>query len=485
MFSVKTQIQFADPTSLAKVFILSLYVDISSLAFQGDFGNLVSRSATSKSGANSVWQSITRWLPSQNEDCTFWWQTTGPHLGTLLSQAGYSIHQQYETLLFHYYLVVPRLGPRPTPLPSALPLWKSFMTDDFSPIEYSWKWDTGRELPTDRNSGPDIRYGIEAIGPYAGTPLDPLNQAFTKEILSQLDLAIPTIDLTWFHHLSETIFPAQELSITNKDSAKINGAGLGSSSMFLAFEFLKSELAAKAYFIPPGDRNEVQNRLLAAIRSLERLDAERAVGTQWAALDQTLSFMCSNDDGRSLSMFMIGIDCVEPSKSRLKIYVRTPKTSFDSVVNILTMCGKRAGFEKDLRDLKELWYMTLGLPIDFLTSEELPLREHATSGVCYYFDIQQATALPDIKMYIPVRHYGRSDMETARGLVEFLHLHGRERYSSGYLRALKELAPIDRLENSCGVQTYISCAFQKEGLSMTSYLSPNIYHGARKVDLLL
>jgi DMATS type aromatic prenyltransferase len=372
------------------------------------------------------------------------------------------------------------------PSPSSVtptPIWKSFMTDDFSPIEYSWKWNTGKELSTGKSLGPDIRYGIEAIGSYAGTALDPLNQASTKEFLLQLDLAIPNIDLTWFHHLARTLFGNEKFTGARESNEKADSAGLGSSSMFLAFEFLKSEFAVKAYFIPPkpahanGAGKEVQDGLITAIRSLDTLSVGQKEKTQWAALDQTLSFMGSNEDGRKLSMFMIGIDCIKPSESRLKMYVRSPKTSFDSVVNILTMGGKRTGFEKNLRDLKELWRMVLGLPIGFSTSEDLPLREHATSGMCYYFDIRQGTAFPDIKMYIPVRHYGLSDLEIAHRLTEFLELHGRGMYAGGYIRALKELAPLHRLESSCSVQTYVSCAFQQEGLSMTSYLSPNIYHG--------
>jgi DMATS type aromatic prenyltransferase len=449
--------------------------------------DVVGHSTSSLSQATTlVWDSVSKWLPSRNEDCNFWWQKTGPHLASLLLQADYSVEEQYESLLFHYHLVVPHLGSRPKPSlysdVAPAPIWKSFMTDDFSPIEYSWKWDTGKNLSIGRYLGPDIRYGIEAIGPYAGTVVDPRNQASTKAILHQLNLANPTIDLTWFHILTQALFKNELFTFRNED-VDMDNAGLGSSSMFLAFELLKHELAVKAYFVPPKPRQtnsagiDSQERLVQAIRSLDALNTGQKEKSDWIALDQTLSFLDSSEDMRKLSVFMIGIDCVKPSESRLKIYVRSPQTSFDSIVNILTMGGKRTGFERNLHDLKDLWCLTLGLPTDFSTSEELPQRHHATSGICYYFDTQQGVALPDIKLYIPVRHYGISDLAIAQGLAKFLEMHERGIYAAGYLRALKALAPLHRLKTSCGVQTYISCAFQKDGLSMTSYLSPNIYQG--------
>lgn len=95
-------------------------------------------------GSNSAWDTLAKWLPYQNANSDWWWKTTGKHLQILLEDAGYNLSQQYETLMFHYWAIVPRLGPHPT---SIHPRWKSFMTDDFSPIEYSWKWGMGSDLP--------------------------------------------------------------------------------------------------------------------------------------------------------------------------------------------------------------------------------------------------------------------------------------------------------------------------------------------------
>lgn len=96
--------------------------------------------STDTENPSAVWDSVSLWLPQRDESCDFWWQSTGPQLGALLFQAGYTTIQQYEGLMFHYHVVVPRLGPRPVPssTPGESPYkWKSFIQDDFKPIEFS------------------------------------------------------------------------------------------------------------------------------------------------------------------------------------------------------------------------------------------------------------------------------------------------------------------------------------------------------------
>ncbi|KAI9644286.1 hypothetical protein NHQ30_007642 [Ciborinia camelliae] len=432
--------------------------------------------------ASTVWNSVSKWLPKRNENCDFWWQSTGPQLCALLFQAGYSVDQQYEALIFHYHIIAPRLGPRPissTPPGESAYKWKSFMQDDFKTIEYSWKWDTGKEMSNGKMSKPGLRMAVEAIGPLTGTPQDPLNQVATRELLREMDSVNPKVDLTWFHQISRAFFGDVDLTEAREHIDTANTAGVGSSSMFLAFQFLKddpkSDSPVKVYFMPPRseESNEAGNgphqKTMAAIRSIGQQGNQ-----DWTALEQVSAFLGDNENDRQLSVpFIVSTDCMISSECRLKVYVRTPRASFDSVVDVFTMGGKRTGIEKNLQELKDLWRLTFGLPVGFSTSEELPLRVHGTSGMCYHFEIQQAkAALPDVKLYIPVKHYGESDIKVAEGLSKFLHLYGRGKYAAGYMKALKQLAPLHQLESSSGVQTYISCALENDSLSITTYFNP-------------
>lgn len=115
--------------------------------------------------------------------------------------------------------------------------WKSLSTIDGSPLEYSWKWNTADEVP-------DVRYTVEAIGSLTGTSLDPLNQTSTKELLHELGRMIPSLDLTWFVHFATAFYDTDKENYVTEAGTPIT------TTMALAFEFLKKSLVVKAYFAP-------------------------------------------------------------------------------------------------------------------------------------------------------------------------------------------------------------------------------------------
>ena len=228
----------------------------------------------------------------------------------MLHEADYPLHRQYEFLLFHYYVVVPRLGPQPSP--SGTPPWNSYMTDDFSPIEYSWKWGSGDEKP-------EIRVSTELIGPYAGTVVDPYNQAATTELLVQMSSAIPSVDITWFHKFVDTF--------QHRETDKAVDCDWG-SSMFTAFEFSETEIGVKAYFVP---RSPSRSKEFLSTGFRDAVQMLNVKNTSSEAFEVLLDFLKEDPDGSELHMLILGIDCVAPAKSRLKVYMRTPNTSFDHV----------------------------------------------------------------------------------------------------------------------------------------------------------
>lgn len=64
---------------------------------------------------SSAWDSLAKWLPTRDENSSWWWKFTGRQLATVLADGGYELSQQYEALLFHYRMVVP-----PVPRQSSL-----------------------------------------------------------------------------------------------------------------------------------------------------------------------------------------------------------------------------------------------------------------------------------------------------------------------------------------------------------------------------
>ena len=418
--------------------------------------------------ATEAWKVISSSLPSLDKDAAFWWRETGSSLGLLLLEAGYDLHGQYEGLLFYYRFIVCGLGPRPT-LQGQPKFWKSFMTDDFSPIEYSWKWGHG-------TASPEIRYSIEAIGPSAGTAGDAFNQAMTMELVRKIQPAFPEADWQWFHQLSKQFYVSSTTDDAGKDLEKSQSH---QSSFFMAFELRRGGVDIKAYFIPINylrTERPLFKHFFHVLKSLEQPHLK------FPALEILADFMTTHPTGSLLKAFCVAVDCVKPSMSRLKIYARSLQTSFDTVRTIMAIGDPHVSLqlEDGLRELRLLWNLVLGLDDEFPSAQELPLKEHQTSGILFNFDVRAGIARPEAKIYIPVRHYGRNDQAVAQGLESYLISRGHGGFVQNYMRMLQGLCTHRTLDSSPGLQTYISCSIKNGSLSITSYLGPEIYHEARR-----
>ena len=83
--------------------------------------------------------------------------------------------------------------------------------------------------------------------------------------------------------------------------------------------------------------------------------------------------------------------------------------------------------------------------------------------------------MPYITLKIPTRHYGANDLKLARGLTNFMELCGRAQYAKNVMLVLENLVSHRPLDAGAGLQSYISCAFQKGSLFVTSSLAPQAY----------
>ncbi|KAF4341196.1 tryptophan dimethylallyltransferase [Fusarium beomiforme] len=400
----------------------------------------------------SVWKALDKWLPVLSGDQDWWWKTLGEQLITLLTQADYELDKQYEALLLLYRWVVPDMGPSPR---SSVAPWKSFMTDDHSPIEYSWKWNTGSKKP-------EVRYAVEPISPFAGSSQDPFNQVPTRRFVHNLANVIPGLDLTWFEHFwRELLGPGTPAALTSENSAK-------SSTVFAALEILHDGLSAKVYFIPVETPDlSAWHQISQAIEKLECRNMD--------ALNCVKSYLSTNYNGRQLRPFMLAIDCVASGASRLKIYARSNQTSFRFVRDVMTVGGLRTDLNQSLDQFFDLWKRTLDLDPNTSLDDELPRVSHLTSGTVFNFDVAPKSSTPEVKAYIPVRHYAKNDHQAALGLLGYLKDHGHGHFSQSYLRVLEALAPPGCLDQATGVQTYFAVACHEDELCLTSYLSPQFY----------
>jgi DMATS type aromatic prenyltransferase len=382
-----------------------------------------------------------------------------------MEEAGYDIETQYHVLAFHRRYIIPRLGPVRQSKETSMK-WRSLMTDDFSPMEYSWNWETSK-------SAPNIRYSIEAIGQLAGSKADPVNQTSSLELCQEIAKYSPKTDWTLFQTLKDALY---DKNVSVPENNVENPERSSSTSIMMAFE-LGSSIATKAYFFPLKAEQHGISRLDLLKETMNQL---RSDTIPLGGFDELLQFM-QTPQGLKLDIICMAIDCVSPEQSRYKIYLRSPETSFERVCDMMSLGGRTGALTGVARqNLKDIWRLTLGLDKDFDENIELPSETHETAGVLYYFDIKAGNEMPKPKLYVPVRHYAQNDLAVAQGLGEYLHSRKLDKYFPNYMRALESSCDHRQLNEGTGFQTYLGVGIEKDGsLTLCSYLNGEVYHPRR------
>jgi DMATS type aromatic prenyltransferase len=167
--------------------------------------------------------------------------------------------------------------------------------------------------------------------------------------------------------------------------------------------------------------------------------------------------------------------------SRLKLFVHTPYASFASVREVLTLGGRIKVTEISLQQLRSLVTAVAGVDPTYPDEQDMPgaLQEGfmglpaPVPGFMYYFDIAPGSELPAIKLYIPMHHYGKNDLQLAKGITGWMKANGRGQYCDRYLRALENIADHRGLEEKRGIQCYVACLVTKSGeIDVTTYIDP-------------
>lgn len=343
-------------------------------------------------------------------DSIYWRRDSGNMLWDMLEMGGYTSQSQELHAQFFARNVSKSLGPHPAA--SQKPdSWKSFMTDDHTPIELSWNWSASRKIPT-------VRYSVDPIGISAGSALDPFNTQASIELLQKTLPSAPGMDLGWYEYFTKV------LTISGKGLSKkeLAASSIPRSQQFLAFELLDDTVMTKVYFLPQWKALRTGRSTLSVVEnSIRGLGASDPCLP--AAFEVIAKYIRSFSPEERPEVEIVAIDCIDPSKSRIKIYLRSRRTSFDSVIDMMTLGGNLPPMsEKGQASLEDLWCSVLSLDD---SSKDLPEQSHRTAGILYYLELKAGSPLPKAKVYIPAKHYGKNDQAVARGLDKFLGKRGQ------------------------------------------------------------
>ncbi|KAF4457889.1 Tryptophan dimethylallyltransferase 1 [Fusarium austroafricanum] len=328
-----------------------------------------------------------------------WNQTIGYTLSMFLNSAEYDQPSQSRILAQFSQLVAPNLGSSPV---LGEPQWKSFMTDNHCPVELSWDFHTGTSQPT-------IRYSVEPIDLDAGTVLNPYNDNAATNFKEQTVKVFPGTDTTLFDHFQ----------------AYFNGKWTGGkpeghhTTMFWAFDLKQNATTNKAYFFPGIVAHASNMSTLEVVA--DAISSSPGCSPETIGSFTTFADFVNQRKRLNLEIDMLALDLAPLEKSRLKVYFRDRRTDFRSIREMMSLGGLVRGREFDvgIKNLKTLWSALLGMNG---VSEDVPLphKDHRTAGILYNVEFCARSTVPKIKIYIPVRHYAKSDSQIIEALASFL-----------------------------------------------------------------
>lgn len=354
---------------------------------------------------------------SENQvDEKFWSLTILPSLEMLMQKAGYSNNQQRKYALFVLQNIIPFLGPAPSP--DGTPHFDSFCNDDFSPVELSWNFHGG--LST-------VRIGFEPIGRLAGTSRDPFNALGPAKVVQHLQHCHPhTSTELWQHFLGDfTVTPDAASAVVARMAPNEH-----MSSTTISFD-LAGDPSPKLYHYPIAkglSTDEITGELV--IESLKRLKLNIM-----SALDILQAFITetkARHGANAMRFETLSWDAVDLVKTRLKLYVRTPRTSLRATQEILTLGGRLSDGCTQLcvANIRLFWFSVLQIHDD---EAELPSSTHRTAGIIFNFELRHNDPFPRPKVYIPVRHYCETDLHIAERLSVFFRKSGLTKVADSYV----------------------------------------------------
>ncbi|KUI58884.1 4-O-dimethylallyl-L-tyrosine synthase [Cytospora mali] len=344
-------------------------------------------------------------------DChaRYWWTSSGHALAILLEKAGYPTHAQHQLLEF-VRAITPSLGFGHAP--GREQRWKSFMTDDHTPIELSWDWRTGCSLPK-------IRFSIEPVGIDAGTHIDPNNQYAASRLLETMARLLPESDMEWLGHFQKQLNNIEVM-------AGIDPIEGHRSREFYGFDLNEDgSIMSKAYFFPGFKAKATRQSNFDVIVDTIKTAPNCTPGKLQAL--QIFQEYVYDTSSPLLEMDMLAIDLVDSAEPRFKIYFRVRDTSFAFVREIMSL-GNRIHtpeLNRGLEELRRLYHALLGrldtaddkLPADDV---QLPAKDHRTAGILYNVEFKYGSKNPKVKAYLPVRHYARSEKAIISALTAHL-----------------------------------------------------------------
>ncbi|KAJ0132751.1 4-O-dimethylallyl-L-tyrosine synthase, partial [Colletotrichum tanaceti] len=370
--------------------------------------------------SHEPWDFLNSVLRFRDNDSQFWWDKTGRMFSKLLKYAGYSASEQYRELNFYSLFVAPELGPSPD-CHGNVRRWRSPGTPDSTPIDFSWEWGHDNRAV--------IRYSFEPIGLHAGTELDPLNRHATNDWIFKLQQQkmVPGLDLEWYDHFTRQILPH---GARTKTADRFVEETTPKAGTVVALDIEKSGPVMKIYIYPGLKAEELGITNLELVeQSIRSLPADqfRALGAE-----PLFDFLREGTAKYDFETGILAIDCLAPRDARIKVYVRAKHTTFDYMMDCITLGGRLDMSGEAIDDLKDFWRIFLADAPDVLPPDA-PGR--ASPG--FYYTLGCGRAISP-KVYISPNYFSKDDVDVLGRLRAFFATRRTDSMMDNYEQALRD-----------------------------------------------
>jgi DMATS type aromatic prenyltransferase len=381
----------------------------------------------------SLRQLQTRYNTTSSEPITakhdrLWWSNAcQPMVDSLLQHSGtYSWEARQAHLRFLDEAIIPNLGPSP----STTRKCTSLLTGDGTPFRPSWNF-SGNGTAT-------LRLGYDPIGPENGTDSDPFGQNFLRQSVSAFSAAAePAADMTWYEEIMDAMY------LTPEEEAELHARWPRDTPRpphhFLAYGCKGMKRDFKPYFHPflkvQATGKSSAEIIYDGIRSVTTLKEELA-----PAIAKVKQY--TDDRNDVFVPHMIGVDCVEPSKARLKIYGLAPTNAFNLMEDVMTLGGRLNDAEtmrgvQMFRDIYPLLMNETG-PLDTARSKEPRNQATAHKGTIHSFEMKPGRELPEPKVYLPIWQFAKTEGENTKAMQAVFRHFGWNDTANQYALALQQ-----------------------------------------------
>lgn len=383
----------------------------------------MSNTKTLNASHQEVYRILSDVFDFRDDNQRLWWHSTAPMFAEMLQTANYGIHAQYRHLDIYKKCVIPFLGVYPK---NDRGRWLSILTRYGIPFELSLNC-----------SDSMVRYTFEPIIATTGTDMDPFNSNAIWESLQKLMELQPAIDLDYFNHFK------RDLTLDTEESAFLHQNSLAGAEIMtqnkLALDLRGSQFVVKTYIYPALKTivtgKPIQELIFGSIRKIAKENTNVTL-----SLTTLEEYVKSRGPNSTACPRLLSCDLVNPSRSRIKIYLSEQMVSFSAIQDLWTLGGRRKDFSTltGLNMIQELWdllripsglrsYPEGILPLGTSPDELLPCMANYT--------LLPNHPVPEPQVYFAV--FGMNDVAVADALTTFFERRGWADMARKYKRSLK------------------------------------------------